>query len=153
MEYIDTKLRKIYKEYEEYQELSDTAKQLFDQIFPILWVEGNLNRTNEYLGSRFGYQKSTIEKKLRQMERSHLIYRNIVRTKDDTTGRWTTQRDITLDDVFKSKLAAALKLLPKGYVKEELEEEIIEEQIVEEHEKTFKQAKNKPNFNFNKIKR
>ncbi len=154
MEYNETKLRKIYKEYEEYQELSDTAKQLFDQLFPVLWIEEKIDRTNEYLASRFGYQKSTIEKKLRQMERSHLIYRSIIRRRDDLTGRWTTHRDITLDDVFKCKISSALKLIPKGYAKQETEK--IEENIENEEdldEYLPKIVKNKPNFNFKKIKR
>lgn len=155
MEYINNKLRRIYKEYEEYQELSDTAKQLFDQLFSILWVEEKLDRTNEYLASRFGYQKSTIEKKLRQMERSHLIYRSIMRRRDELTGRWTTHRDITLDDVFKSKLTSALKLYPTAYIKQETEK--IEENIENVEEdleiKSTKKVKNKPNFNFKKIKR
>ncbi len=154
--FVNNKLKKIYQEYEEYQLISQPDQELFDQIFSILWVEGHLNKKNEYLAQRFGYGKSTIEKKLRHMERAHLIYRDVLRKCDSETGRWTTERDIFLDEVFKSRLANDLKLKPAGL--EPLEEpetqESFEEVSLPETVESLPQSrKSQPKFDFRKINR
>lgn len=154
--YVDNKLKKIYQNYDEYQLINEADQEFFDQLFSILWIEGHLNKKNEYLGARFGYQKSTIEKKLRHLERAHLIYRDVVRKHDDITGRWTTDRDIFLDEIFKAKLSKDLKLAPAGLVSmpEPQSEEEIEEDTLEEVELPIdRKRKGNPKFDFSKIRR
>ena len=131
--YIDNKLKKIYKDFESYSELSelkcgDVAQDFFDQIFPILWTQGELKMTNKQLGERFGYAESTIEKRVRILDRANLIVRTQNSYYDKTTQKWCTTRTITLDPIFSARLSKELSLEPKSKIKSTSEEpvEIIE---------------------------
>lgn len=149
--YINNKLKKIYQETSNYQDLGEAERDFFDQIFNILWLSGEMNLTNKYIAERFGYSPSTIEKKLRRIERSNLIYRQISRFKDENE-RWQTLRIIILDPVFKNFLLEKLKFKPAGAVaveeavkKDEIKEPVLKKDVV-------KKEKNNNNnkFNFNK---
>lgn len=150
--YINNKLKKIYEETSNYQDLKEAERDFFDQIFNILWLSGEMNLTNKFIAERFGYSPSTIEKKLRRIERANLIYRQISRFKDENE-RWQTLRIITLDPVFKNFLLEKLKFKPAGVVvvEEAPKKEIKELEIKDE----IMQSKNNINnkFNFNKLRR
>ena len=159
--YVDNKLKKIYQNFDEYQDVNEADQEFFDGLFPVLWLDGHLNMPNKYLAERFGYQVTTIEKKLRKLERAHLIYRVVKRNKDDNTGKWNTTRDIFLDSVLQSRLTAELKLIPAGMAKApepELDVEISTRVENEEEKPTpefesYYQKKKAPKFNFGKLNR
>ena len=150
--YINNKLKKIYQETSNYQDLKEAERDFFDQIFNVLWISGEMNLTNKYIAERFGYSPSTIEKKLRRIERANLIYRQISRFKDEN-DRWQTLRIITLDPVLKNFLLEKLKFKPAGVLaaveeavkKDEIKEPVLKKDVVTE--------KNNNKFNFNKLRR
>ena len=95
---IDSKFKKIYSKSVAYRELSDMGKHLFDSyFFPILWFNKTMNYSNKVISEKVGYSVSTIEKKLRELERKELIIRDMFRYMDYEKGVWITQRTISLD--------------------------------------------------------
>lgn len=149
--YINNKLKKIYQETSNYQDLGEAERDFFDQIFNILWLSGEMNLTNKYIAERFGYSPSTIEKKLRRIERSNLIYRQISRFKDENE-RWQTLRIIILDPVFKNFLLEKLKFKPAGAVavEEEVKKDEIKEPVLKKDVVKKEKNNNNNKFNFNK---
>ena len=118
------KLKKIYMVDDGYQELKDEDKTFFDRIFTLLWINEDIFYSNKYLALKFGYGESTIEKKLRKIERSFLIYREVYR--EQQNGKWISQRRITLDPTLKAKLYKKLNLIPSEEPKEEAAEQVEE---------------------------
>ncbi len=116
--YVDNKLKRIYKEYEGYISLSEektgeALQDFFDQIFLMIWTsrDGILHDSNKEIGRALGYKESTIEKKMRALERHDLIYRKVSRYMED--NRWKSKRDTTLNPGLISLMMKGLKLLPK----------------------------------------
>lgn len=128
-EVVLDKLKKIYMVDDGYQELVDDDKAFFDRLFTLLWINDDIFFSNEYLASKFGIGKSTVEKKLRRIERANLIYREIYR--EFNNGKWTSQRRITLDSTLKAIILKRLNMIPSESVKEpEAPETIINNNIV-----------------------
>ena len=117
------KLKKIYMIDDGYQELSDEDKSFFDRLFTLLWISDDVFYSNEYLAIKFSMGKSTIEKRLRRMERAFLIHREIYR--ENNNGKWTSQRRITLDVTLKAKILKKLNMIPSESVSEPEEPEVI----------------------------
>lgn len=134
------KLKKIYMVDDGYQELADDDKAFFDRLFTLLWINDDIFFSNEYLASKFCIGKSTVEKKLRRIERANLIYREIYR--ENNNGKWTSQRRITLDSTLKALILKKLNMIPSEKVQEpEAPETIINNKIVNNtFEPTFKRG-------------
>lgn len=91
--------KQIYMEFKEYQELRESDQAFFDSLFILLYLKDiNQEFSNKYLSSRLGMPVSTVEKRLRRLERAHLIMRFIARFKNKD-GYWTTGRTIKLDNI------------------------------------------------------
>ncbi len=135
------KLKKIYMVDDGYQELSEEDKNFFDRLFTLLWINEDIFYSNKYLAAKFGYGESTIEKKLRKIERSFLIYREIYR--ENQKGKWISQRRITLDPTLKAKLYSKLNLIPKEEAKEK---ELAPEQVEEIINKNINDVEFIPNY-------
>lgn len=133
--YVDSKLKKIYKEHLGYQELSLADQLFFDSIFNILWFneEENVILKNSYVAAKTGYSSSTVEKKFRRLERAGLIVRNLERKFD--YGVWTSVRTIKLDPDIKALLFKNLKLIPSHLENQVANVEEISEEVVEEEKK------------------
>lgn len=130
MDYVDSKLKKVYSKHLGYQELNDSDKQFFDSIFNIIWFNESENviLKNSYVASKLGYSSSTVEKKFRKLERAGLIVRTLERKNE--YGVWTSIRTIALDSDIKALLFKELKLLPNRLISEKLDNK--EESIPEE---------------------
>lgn len=105
------KLKKIYMVDDGYQELSEDDKLFFDRLFTILWISEDCFYSNKFFAARFVIGESTVEKKLRRLERNHLILREIYR--ENNNGKWQSQRRITLDPTIKAQLYKQLNLINK----------------------------------------
>lgn len=160
--YVDSKLKKIYQEFDSYKALEnmktgDVTQDFFDLLFPILWISGSLDMTNKAIGERFGYAESTIEKRLRLLDRVGLIVRNQSSFYDTKRDKWQTTRVITLDPIFCANLSKRLKMEPKSIVK--IENEILTNNaIVEEEDNLYDDAleeasNEKNNFTFSRGRR
>lgn len=142
--YVDSKLKKIYQDFDSYKALEnmktgDVTQDFFDLLFPILWISGSLDMTNKAIGERFGYAESTIEKRLRLLDRVGLIVRNQSSFYDTKRDKWQTTRVITLDPIFCANLSKELKIAPKSSVK--IENEIISNDvIIEENDVLYNDA-------------
>lgn len=146
--YVDSKLKKIYKEHLGYQELSLADQFFFDSIFNILWFneEENVILKNSYIAAKTGYSSSTVEKKFRRLERAGLIVRTLERKFD--YGVWTSVRTIRLDSDVKALLCKNLKLLPNHLINKE---EILEQDNIEPTE-DIKEEENEIKIENEKIK-
>lgn len=138
--YVDSKLKKIYQEFDSYKSLEnmetgDVTQDFFDLLFPILWISGSLDMTNKAIGERFGYAESTIEKRMRLLDRVGLIVRNQSSFYDTKRNKWQTTRVITLDPIFCANLSKKLKMEPKSSVK--IENEIITDNVIIEEDDIF----------------
>lgn len=133
--YVDSKLKKIYKEHLGYQELSLADQFFFDSIFNILWFneEENVILKNSYVAAKTGYSSSTVEKKFRRLERAGLIVRTLERKFD--YGVWTSVRTIKLDSDIKALLFKNLKLIPSHLENQVANVEEVSEVVVEEEKK------------------
>ncbi len=133
--YVDSKLKKIYKEHLGYQELSLADQLFFDSIFNILWFneEENVILKNSYVAAKTGYSSSTVEKKFRRLERAGLIVRNLERKFD--YGVWTSVRTIKLDPDIKALLFKNLKLIPSHLENQVANVEEVSEEVIEEEKK------------------
>lgn len=133
--YVDSKLKKIYKEHLGYQELSLADQFFFDSIFNILWFneEENVILKNSYVAAKTGYSSSTVEKKFRRLERAGLIVRTLERKFD--YGVWTSVRTIKLDPDIKALLFKNLKLIPSHLENQVANVEEVSEEVVEEEKK------------------
>lgn len=134
----NNKLKKIYSQYDGYHELIESDQLFFDQIFNLLWIDDEISHSNKTLGQHFGYATSTIEKKLRRIEASGLIIRDVQsRYFDNETQQWLTIRKIFLAPIIKSMLVNNLNMLPKALQKLARQEalKVVGEQILEEKEK------------------
>lgn len=132
------KLKKIYSQYPGYQELIESDQVFYDQIFNLLWIDEEISHSNKTIGQHFGYATSTIEKKLRRIEASGLIIREVQsRYFDYETQQWLTIRKIYLAPAIKSLLVSNLNILPKTLQKMAREEalKVVGDQILEEKEK------------------
>lgn len=127
---INNKLKKLYQEYGGYQELNEADQGFFDQVFTILWVNDEINLTNKYLGERFGYSNSTIEKKLRRLERAGLIIRFINRFYEK--NKWNTNRKINLDPNVKMLIMKGLNRLPKSIEEESVPKPAVATEVEQE---------------------
>ena len=156
---IDNKFKKIYRDFAEYQALKEVEQNFFDSIFPILWFEDKTNYKNKYYAQKFNYSESYIEKLIRKLSNNFLIYREFFKKKDDVTLCWTTERTISLDPTFKSRIAQALKLVPSTLkedpvVKPEAEEtEALEEEPEAPVENKKIISNKKSRFDFSKVKK
>lgn len=153
--YIDNKLKKIYQDFDAYSELEnlkagDVTQDFFDQIFPILWTQGEIKMTNKELGERFGYAESTIEKRVRLLDRVGLITRHLDSYFDSKADKWRTSRTITLDPVFSTMLTKKLKIEPKSRVKMEEKVEVKENKSVTKAENSVQPEKEKQKFVFSR---
>lgn len=144
--YVDSKLKKIYKEHLGYQELSLADQFFFDSIFNILWFneEENVILKNSYVAAKTGYSSSTVEKKFRRLERAGLIVRTLERKFD--YGVWTSVRTIKLDPDIKALLFKNLKLIPSHLENQVATEEVSEEVIEEEKKVEIEEEKIKFNL-------
>ena len=133
--YVDSKLKKIYKEHLGYQELSLADQFFFDSIFNILWFneEEKVILKNSYVAAKTGYSSSTVEKKFRRLERAGLIVRTLERKFD--YGVWTSVRTIKLDPDIKALLFKNLKLIPSHLENQVANVEEVSEEVVEEEKK------------------
>ena len=150
--YVDSKLKKIYKEHLGYQELSLADQFFFDSIFNILWFneEENVILKNSYVAAKTGYSSSTVEKKFRRLERAGLIVRTLERKFD--YGVWTSVRTIKLDPDIKALLFKNLKLIPSHLENQVANVEEVSEEVVEE-EKKVEMEEEKIKFNLGGKKR
>ena len=124
---VDHKLKRIYQEFSGYQELNEAERNLFDQIFPVLWFVGEMSDSNVSIASRTGYAVSTIEKRLRAIENhGHLIYRKIWRDNNPNTKTWTTKRSIVLDSFIKAEIIKELEKLKSGVERVSIKEKTVE---------------------------
>lgn len=92
------KYKAIYSQFTEYIELTDGDKEFFDSLFILLTLNTAQDLSNKYLSTRLNAPVSTIEKRLRRLERAHLIIRYIVHFKNEK-NYWTTGRTIKLDNL------------------------------------------------------
>ena len=132
------KLKKIYMQHQGYQELIESDQEFFDQIFNLLWLEDEISHSNKTLGQHFGYATSTIEKKLRRIEASGLIIRDVQsRYFDNETQQWLTIRKIFLAPIIKSMLVNNLNMLPKALQKLARQEalKVVDAVVIEENKK------------------
>lgn len=136
--FVDHKIKKIYAQTDSYQSLNESDMNFFDAIFPVLWINGPVSYSNEFFGERFGYAKSTIEKKLRKIERAGLIVRDLTNNLDHDTGKWNTIRIISLDPFLKTRILRDLEskrgnaVAAEDSVDESIEDSI--DELVEEAE-------------------
>lgn len=145
---INNKHKRVYKEHAGYILLNEADQDFFDSLFPILWFNGESRFSNQFIGEKYGYSPSTVQKKLKRCQEQGLIYRQMITTQNEDTGRYTTDRVLMLDPSFKTWMMKELKLLPKGMTcePEEAAEEIMEaiSEIDNSFQSTGKNDKKKP---------
>lgn len=78
----------IYKDFVAYQKLSPGDKAFFDKLFSYLIYYGEITWSNNKLCELLGENESTLEKRLRRLEQSQLILREI--SKQCINGVWRT---------------------------------------------------------------
>lgn len=92
------KYKEIYSNLDCYKELRESDQEFFDNLFLLLlFKDANNELSNKFLSKRLDMPESTIEKRLRRLERAHLIIRYIAKTKKD--DYWITFRSIKLDSI------------------------------------------------------
>lgn len=141
---IDSKLKKIYSKYDGYKALKEEPNSealilFFEQIFILTWFaeKNEIWMSNKDIGRKTGYAESTIEKKLRALERCKLIFREIQRF--FSNGRWQSVRRITLEASLIAMMYKELNLTPKNTVR--VEPKITpEEEIISHDVKIFEEA-------------
>lgn len=139
----DNRLKKIYSEYPGYKELEENDQLLFDNIFPIIWVNEKISMSNKSLGAKYGYAESTMEKRLRKFENASLIIREVVRECVD--GVWTSHRTIELDSRLYQLMLSGLKLKPKRI--EAMTDSISEDKEEISHDQKHNDKENKKQKN------
>lgn len=89
----------IYTDFEEYINLSDGDKVFFDNLFKYLIYYGEINWSNRKLSELLGTTESTLEKRLKRLEKSQLILRETSRQLE--YGKWrTVDRIIRLNPFY-----------------------------------------------------
>ena len=88
-----------YKDLISYINLSDGDKTCFDKLFNVLIFQGSINWSNQKLALVVGENESTLEKRLKRLEKAQLIIRDANKIRDEF-GRWhTVDRVIKLNPV------------------------------------------------------
>lgn len=107
----NTRYQKIYSRHEGYRGASKLGKDLFDSfIFPILWVEKSINFSNKLIAEKTGLSESTIEKKIRELDRKELIIRDTFTYKHRESDHWRTERTISLHPNIVKMVCRDLKI-------------------------------------------
>ena len=89
----------VYTDFEEYINLSDGDKEFFDKLFKYLIYYGEINWSNKKLSELLGTSESTLEKRLKRLEKSQLILRET--SKQCEYGKWrTVDRIIRLNPFY-----------------------------------------------------
>lgn len=123
--YIDNKRKRVYKHHAGYQELNEADQEFFDEIFEVLWFNETISLSNAEIGEKYGFSPSTVQKKLKRCQEQGLVHRKLNTVQDPNTGRYSSEREISLDPMFKAWLMKELRLQPKGL-------EVIPEPVIEE---------------------
>lgn len=94
-----SEFKSIYVDIPEYQELREEDRKFFDNLFILLLFNEEKAYSNKYLSQRFSIPLSTIEKRIKRLDRAKLIKRKVVNELQEN-GRWLTkERTIELDSV------------------------------------------------------
>lgn len=91
--------RSIYKDIPEYLGLGEEDRKFFDNLFILLLFNEDKAYSNKYLSQRFSIPLSTIEKRIRRLDRANLIKRKVVNELVDNSKWITKERTIELDPV------------------------------------------------------
>lgn len=78
----------LYKDLEAYEKLSASDKVFFDKLFNYLIYYGEINWSNRKLCDMTGENESTLEKRLKRLEKATLIIREV--SKQCINGVWRT---------------------------------------------------------------
>ena len=78
----------LYKDLEAYEKLSDADQVFFDKLFSYLIYYGEINWSNRKLCDMTGENESTLEKRLKRLEKATLITREV--SKQCINGVWKT---------------------------------------------------------------
>ncbi len=92
-------LRGVYQDLEAYQRLCEEDRRFFDNLFILLLFNESKIYSNKYLSQRFNIPVSTIEKRVRRLDRANLIKRKVENELKDNEKWITTARTIELDPV------------------------------------------------------
>lgn len=90
-------LRCIYQDIPEYVDLREEDKKFFDNLFILLLFNEDKVYSNKYLSQRFKIPLSTLEKRIRRLDRANLIKRKTVNELVDNEKWITTSRTLELD--------------------------------------------------------
>lgn len=127
------KFIKTYGRKTEYLEMSELARQLFDSfIFPNLWLHGIIKDTNKKLGELTNLSESTVEKKLRELDRKGFITRTLERDYDQDLKLWTSRRTIELHPEIKKMLLLQFNVKPIAVLEAEFKEKALKNKIIQE---------------------
>ena len=78
----------LYKDLEAYEKLSASDKVFFDKLFNYLIYHSEINWSNRKLCDLMGENESTLEKRLKRLEKATLITREV--SKQCINGVWRT---------------------------------------------------------------
>lgn len=92
-------LKVIYQDIPEYVNLREEDKRFFDNLFILLLFNEDKVYSNKYLSQRFKIPLSTLEKRIRRLDRAHLIKRKTVNELVDNEKWLTISRTLELDPV------------------------------------------------------
>lgn len=108
------KFTKAYSTLVEYRKLSNTCQKFFDGfLFPVLWSQKEINYSNETIAKLSGLSVSTIEKKIRELDRAGLVVRELKRFYDNEKNLWQSSRLLSLTPLIISCMMNSLHIQSK----------------------------------------